>query len=152
METPCIQTTYRIRSDGYALRGSGKNGEERYVHRYAYVQAYGHIPGRLQVDHLCHNEDPECPGGPCPHRSCVNPDHLEAVPQAVNVARGQSPSSITARTGVCQNGHRMEGYNLITTRGGKNRCRECQRARDRARYKTRKYVNGKWVKVSGSDS
>lgn len=46
------------------------------AHRIAYEQAVGPIPKGLVIDHLCRNT------------LCVNPDHLEAVTQRVNVARG----------------------------------------------------------------
>jgi len=93
-----------------------------YAHRWYYEIAYGPIPEGSQVDHLCRN------------RSCVNPLHLEAVSQQENIARGMSPSAVTARTGFCQHGHEMQGRNLITLRNGKHRCRACQQRRDRERY------------------
>ncbi|MGW3736665.1 HNH endonuclease signature motif containing protein [Streptomyces sp. NPDC005148] len=60
------------------------------AHRYAYTLHYGSIPPGLVVDHECH--DPaKCTGGPkCPHRRCVNPTHLKAVPHAVNVSPQRS--------------------------------------------------------------
>jgi len=64
-------------------------GRNEYVHRAVYEAAFGAIPDGLSIDHLCHNADPTCDGGKtCLHRHCVRPDHLEAVRQGVNVARG----------------------------------------------------------------
>jgi hypothetical protein len=41
-----------------------------------------------EVDHRCHNEDLHCPGGPqCQHRLCMNGDHHQWVPRAINRAR-----------------------------------------------------------------
>ena len=46
------------------------------VHRVVYEQECGPIPKGLDLDHLCRNP------------ACVNPDHLEPVTRAVNLARG----------------------------------------------------------------
>ena len=48
------------------------------AHRYAYALAHGDLPARgLEIDHLCRT------------KSCVNPDHLEAVTHQVNVQRSK---------------------------------------------------------------
>ena len=52
------------------------NGKMRMAHRMWYEALRGRIPEGLVIDHLCQQE------------SCVNPWHLEAVTQAVNVRRG----------------------------------------------------------------
>ncbi len=49
------------------------------AHRHFYEVAHGPIPDGLVIDHLCRNP------------LCVNPSHLEAVTDAVNVRRGSSP-------------------------------------------------------------
>ena len=47
------------------------------IHHRAYIEAKGPIPAGLQIDHLCFNP------------RCINPDHLEAVPFAVNRRRSR---------------------------------------------------------------
>lgn len=70
--------------DGYGCAGT----RHRRAHRVAYEVLIGPVPPGLQIDHACHNRAPSCVGGyACPHRSCVNPDHLEAVTQGENVRR-----------------------------------------------------------------
>ena len=107
---------------GYGEIGMGGDaGPTRKVHRVTYEHFVGPIPDGLTIDHLCRTP------------SCVNPEHLEPVPLAVNVRRGWAarPHRIA---GTCRNGHDMTPEN---TTSGKNRCRECARERNRA-YKARR--------------
>lgn len=66
-------------TSGRLARGYGKfrsdGGRAVLAHRWAYEHLVGPIPAGLVLDHLCMNT------------CCVNPDHLEAVTQAVNVQR-----------------------------------------------------------------
>ena len=70
----CWQWTGTRNEAGYGQ--IGVEGRTMYAHRFAYEAFVGPIPDGLVVDHLC--------GDP----SCVNPQHLEVVPQATNVRRG----------------------------------------------------------------
>lgn len=95
-----------------------------FVHRLAFLQAFGSIPEGFVIDHLCH--DPAvCEGGPsCLHRRCVNPAHLAAVDDAENKSR-----SVMANVrGTCRNGlHAWEGVNIRTWPSGKSVCLPCHR-------------------------
>lgn len=51
----------------------------RLAHRVSYAIVHGKIPDGFVIDHLCRNT------------KCVNPDHLEAVTQRENIARGIAP-------------------------------------------------------------
>jgi hypothetical protein len=109
--------------DGY---GKFWNGERSVpAHRAVYELLVDPIPEGLQIDHLCHNRDATCVGGPCVHRRCVNPAHLEPVSAALNKRRGKSPPSINALKTECPRGHPLDGANLITRRNGWRMCRVC---------------------------
>jgi hypothetical protein len=54
--------------------------KRHYAHRWSYAHFVGPIPEEMTIDHKCHNADPDCSGGPCSHRSCVNPEHLGSPP------------------------------------------------------------------------
>lgn len=69
------------RGAGYPKANDG--GGTFYVHRRVYETFNGPIPAGFQVDHLC----AAWSAFPFMNRRCVNPDHLEAVPHAVNQQR-----------------------------------------------------------------
>lgn len=77
---------------GRASTGSRTAGTRREVavHRFMYELYIGPIPlDRPQVDHMCHNDDPDCPGAlDCMHRRCCNPDHLVPATNQENNQRG----------------------------------------------------------------
>lgn len=87
----------RFVSTGYGMLNvrSSVDGKWRptTAHRVAYELLVGDIPDGLVIDHLCRNH------------ACVNPAHLEAVPQQTNLLRGEHPSAIAARrhasSGTC---------------------------------------------------
>lgn len=78
------------------------------THRASYELARGPIPEGMDLDHRCHNADAICAGGPdCPHRACVNPEHLEPATRRVNVLRGRGLAAQNARKTRCKAGHRF---------------------------------------------
>lgn len=87
------------------------------AHRAAYELSRGPIPNGLQLDHLCRT------------RSCINPDHLEAVSQRTNVLRGEGPSATHARKTHCPRGHPLVEGNLCKRLGNprERRCLTCFR-------------------------
>jgi hypothetical protein len=86
----CWRWTGSVNAHGYGvIRPNGSDRVVR-VHRVAYELFVGPIPEGLTLDHLCHSRDPDCPGGPCVHRRCVNPAHLEPVTRSENVRRGHT--------------------------------------------------------------
>lgn len=85
--TGCWMWMAAIHWTGY---GVGKDG---LAHRHSYEAFVGPIPSGLQIDHLCRN------------RWCVNPAHLEAVTQKVNIMRGHGFGAKNARRTHCPRGH-----------------------------------------------
>lgn len=83
-------------------------GQRIPAHRYAWQALVGPITDGLVVDHLCRN------------KLCVNPDHLEPVPERINTLRGVAPSALNARKARCKNGH-DDWVHHATGR----RCRTC---------------------------
>ena len=113
----CWLWTGNMGHDGYTLF---RIGDRRIVaSRVAHEIYKGPIPDGLVIDHLCRVHH------------CVNPDHLEAVPQKENVRRG--------RLGILKT-HCIRGHiytNTYRTPKGKRMCRLCMRDASR-RFKERK--------------
>lgn len=115
------------------------NGRRYEAHVASYLMFTGPIPDGYVIDHLCHDPEKCDPGPDCPHRSCVNPAHLEPVTAAVNAQRGGGPSGRNARKTHCIRGHEFTPENTYTPPGGSGRtCRTCMLARDSARSEGRK--------------
>lgn len=76
--------------DGNGYGQFTADGRTMRVHRWAYeVLAGRDVPDGMHVDHRCHNADPICPSGACPHKRCANPDHLEVVTFPENIRRSR---------------------------------------------------------------
>lgn len=106
------------------------DGRIALAHRAAYEAFVGPIPNGMTIDHLCHTRDDSCPGGKeCPHRSCVNPDHLEVVTLAENKRRGRSVAALNARKTHCRYGHEFTPENTAPVPRGGRSCRACVRLR-----------------------
>lgn len=116
--------------------GYGKvwDGERSaYAHRIIYKDQVGPIPDGQVIDHLCHNDDMDCPGGDdCEHRQCCNPSHLGTATQAENVKRG-----VRDRNTHCANGHPWNEENTYISPDPDRRGREC-RACDRERKRRKR--------------
>ena len=76
-KTGCWEWTGGTSGNG---RGGGYprmyiHGATAAVHRVMFVNEFGYIPNKMQVDHICNN------------RKCVNPKHLEMVTNDENQRR-----------------------------------------------------------------
>lgn len=108
---------------GYMTAG-GKARGMRLAHRVAHELFKGPIPEGLVIDHLCRNI------------ICCNPDHLEAVTQAVNIKRGLNvgmtpqcrAAGFAAKAAIthCPHGHEYSKENTAYSRG-KRVCKACRR-------------------------
>lgn len=104
------------------------DGRKMGAHRASHILFAGPVPEGFEVDHTCHNLDLACPGGPtCLHRRCVRIDHLEAVPQSVNIMRGRTTAAVNAAKTHCRRGHPYDEENTyILPKSGGRVCRICQ--------------------------
>ena len=110
-------------------KGYGLLGVDRKVvraHRFIYRIVHGTIESNLTIDHLCRN------------RSCVNPEHLEAVTMRINILRGNGMGARWSKRSSCDFGHLFTGENLIVRKDGGRRCRKCLSLRNKKLY-LRKY-------------
>lgn len=109
---------------GYGAVSLGRRDGAAIVHRLVWKLLVGPIPEGMELDHLCRV------------RECCNPDHLQPVTRAVNVARGAQRAGIHRRA-ACINGHPFTPDNTITTLRGTHTCRTCRCLANR-RYRARK--------------
>lgn len=123
----CWLWTGRLDSQGYGLWQSTSDGVRTSTgaHRWVYQQLRCLLEPDEHLDHRCHTDDETCPGGKGDvHRRCVNPDHMEVVPHAVNASRARSHN---ARKTHCKNGHEFTPENTIARAAGGRNCRQCAR-------------------------
>jgi len=118
------------------------------AHRWAFEQHAGPVPEAHELEHLCHAADAAaalCGGGPtCPHRACVNPAHLAAVPA------GAVPRGIAARHAAqthCPRGHRYDAVDAA----GRRRCTRCQRRPVDTRRAEQAAAVGAWITETATD-
>lgn len=121
----CIYFTGALNADGYGhLRINGKDAR---AHRASYELHVGPIPEGYELDHTCH--DPErCRVPPCPHRRCVNWEHLQPVSRQTNHQRSGAGMRNADKT-HCPRGHPYDDENTYRTPEGRRQCRRCKKDR-----------------------
>jgi HNH endonuclease len=113
--TDCWPWSGKIAQHGYGVIYCDKT--MTYAHRLFYESFVGPIPADHEIDHLCRN------------RSCVRPDHMEAVTSRENTVRGVSPWAVNARKTHCYRGHELSPENTHLYRGWRI-CRACNRRKN----------------------
>lgn len=99
---------------GYGWGRSG--GRPGRAHRLSYRLWKGEIAEGLVLDHLCRIT------------GCINPAHLEAVTDKVNILRGIGPTARNAQKTHCLRGHPFDAKNTHINPRGDRVCRICARA------------------------
>lgn len=116
--TDCLVWTGAVNTKGYPCFAI--DGVSQLAHRLAYEDARGPIPEGYTIDHKCRV------------RSCVNPDHLEAVTVAENLRRARVAGGLQLG-GECASGHEMDEANTYHHPRGHLECRQCRREKNRSR-------------------
>jgi hypothetical protein len=130
----CWLWTGSINHKGYGTFHVAR--KTRGAHRVSYEMFVGPIPDGLEIDHLCRV------------RTCVNPDHLEAVTHHENLMRSEGITAQAARQQQCVNGHSFTPENIYQPPKGGRECLICKRARknvarDRRRLLARQAANSR---------
>jgi HNH endonuclease len=92
-------------ADPYGRIGKGT---ERYTHRLGWTWLRGSIPAGMELHHRCGVY------------ACWNPDHLQIVTHAENMAFTRN-----AAKSFCKRGHELTGENLRVSSRGQQICRAC---------------------------
>jgi hypothetical protein len=104
--------------DGHGYGHMYINGRYAAAYRVGYELAKGPIPDGMVIDHLCRTP------------ICVNPDHLEAVTQSINLLRSPLMGSHNRKLTHCRRGHEFSAENTrIRNPRGWRSCIACEKNR-----------------------
>lgn len=109
----CWLWTGARNGDGYGY--IQVEGRSTRAHGWSYLWACGAVPVGLVLDHLCRV------------RHCVRPDHLQPVPERINLLRGESFAAENAVKTHCPAGHEYDEANTARDSRGSRYCRACKR-------------------------
>lgn len=127
----CWEWLGPLTPSGHGKHRIGPGHYERAVHRILWEHVNGPVPDKMELDHLCHTravQDGTCLGGmDCPHRRCVNPEHLEPVTGGENTLRSRHYQRSKTH---CPHGHEYTEENT-ERRNGRRFCRTCSKLRKR---------------------
>jgi hypothetical protein len=94
---------------------------ERVAHRILWEHNNGPVPEGMELDHTCRT------------RECVRPTHFEVVTPSENTRRQDHANRNKTH---CPQGHEYTPENTRLDSKNRRTCRECERARTRARRRT----------------
>jgi hypothetical protein len=117
------------RGDGYGQMGVPWGNRTDVAHRIGWFLAHGLLAAGT-IDHVCHNIDPTCPGGPCAHRACQNPAHWRLTTRGENVLAGKGFGATNRDKTHCEHGHAFDVANTYIRPDGWRDCRKCRAARE----------------------
>jgi hypothetical protein len=138
LDNGCWEWQGFVNKGGYGAicyRRPGAKGHIKLVHRFFYENLVGPIDEGTHIDHVCHNRDTSCKGGPtCPHRRCANPDHLEAVTPKTNILRGRGLAAANSVKTHCSEGHEFTPENTYVNPEGGRQCKLCRKVAQHKHY------------------
>lgn len=142
----CWQWMGHLTEDGYGQISVGRIMMR--THRVSYEIHNCKIPAGIEIDHICHDPEKCKLGNQCPHRACVNPEHLAISThkdnmhpsRAHNGARIASIASALKSSSKthCKRGHEFTKENTIISNGLRS-CWICHRLSMRAWFQAKKF-------------
>lgn len=143
----CDEWTGSINNNNYGQMTI--DGTPRLAHHVAWFRKYGYWPDTsiYEIDHICHEPDGpnKCEGGvTCPHRRCVNWEHLKLVlkyTENCSAARsnaGRWFAALQLAKTECLRGHPFTPDNTYIRKDGRRRCRTCSLIKQAAYRAARK--------------
>jgi len=112
--TGCWLWLLGVSRDGYAQVGKAPWSG----HAIASDLRLGPLPSGMERDHICRQ------------RSCVNPDHIQYITDAENIARADyTVNHRNKRKTHCKRGHELSGDNLYLHKRAAGFSRECKTCR-----------------------
>lgn len=125
----CWQWTGSLDDCGYGFFRMDRGVMWR-AHRASYVLRNGPILKGAELDHSCHDPKLCKLGNKCPHRACVNPEHMVVSTHANNCSRERANNGMEAAHAAqrarthCKHGHEFTPENTYKTKSGRS-CRLC---------------------------
>lgn len=114
----CVRAGGSLDRQGY---GTARwKGVQTTAHVVVWRLAGRDVPEGMTIDHGCHDPATCAGGNTCPHRACVNIDHLRLASPAE-----QSANSVKSYQDFCINGHPWPESRYVSPTGHKV-CRLCQ--------------------------